>query len=205
MSTARGTVIQRNTLRSCSARVYHLTLVGLVGIEVGLVDWDDYGHAAIDHTLILYLILYQYLTGGIHLTRGKSVRYWGMNKLLADVVTFMKTFGQPVISQPHIPSKDRQALRIELIEEELIELREAFDAKDIVGVADALTDLLYVVNGCVVECGLKDYIDACHDEVQASNMSKLDEDGKPIYRIDGKVLKGPNFFSPNLEKIINGN
>lgn len=126
-----------------------------------------------------------------------------MNKLLQDVVKFHETYKQPVVENPAIPAKKRQKLRLRLIREELKELKDAFEAEDIVAVADALTDLLYVVNGCVVECGLKDYIDACHDEVQASNMSKLDENGKPIYRADGKVAKGPNFFEPNLERIIN--
>lgn len=126
-----------------------------------------------------------------------------MNHLLKDVVKFHKTYGQPVIEAPAVPSEDRQILRLKLIEEELRELKEAFAAKDIVATADALTDLLYVVNGCVIECGLKDYIDDCHREVQNSNMSKLGLDGKPIKREDGKVLKGPNFFEPNLAKIIN--
>ena len=125
-----------------------------------------------------------------------------MNKLLSDVVTFHKTYGQPVLEKPTVPKIKRQKLRKRLIREELKELNDAFKAKDLVAIADALTDLLYVVNGCVVECGLKDYIDACHDEVQASNMSKLGADGKPIYREDGKVAKGPNFFEPNLAKII---
>jgi predicted HAD superfamily Cof-like phosphohydrolase len=125
-----------------------------------------------------------------------------MNKLLSDVVTFHKTYNQPVVEKPAIPEIPRQHLRVRLIAEELDELKAAFLANDIVAVADALTDLLYVVNGCVVECGLKDYIDDCHDEVQASNMSKLGADGKPIYREDGKVKKGPNFFEPDLEKIL---
>lgn len=126
-----------------------------------------------------------------------------MNKLLADVVEFHKAYGQPVIESPSIPAMDRQTLRYKLIKEETAELMEAFIKNDIIAVADALTDLLYVVNGCVVECGLKDYIEDCHDEVHASNMSKLDENGKPIYRDDGKVLKGPNYFAPNLKKILN--
>jgi predicted HAD superfamily Cof-like phosphohydrolase len=125
-----------------------------------------------------------------------------MNKLLSDVVKFHKTYKQPVIDEPAVPPQARQKLRIELIEEETKELKAAFEAGDIVAVADALADLLYVVNGAVVECGLKDYIDDCHNEVQASNMSKLDSNGKPIFREDGKVLKGPNFFEPNLKAIV---
>ena len=126
-----------------------------------------------------------------------------MNKLLSDVVLFHQTYGQPVAEKPIIPKVKRQKLRARLIREELKELTDAFKAKDLVAVADALTDLLYVVNGCVVECGMKDLIDSCHEEVQASNMSKLGADGKPMYRADGKVAKGPNFFEPNLAKIIN--
>ena len=125
-----------------------------------------------------------------------------MNKLLSDVLEFHRTYNQPVLSEPTIPSEDRCELRVKLIAEELQEFKDAIEAKDIVAVADALTDLLYVVNGAVLEFGLKDKIDKCHDEVQASNMSKLGEDGKPIYREDGKVVKGPNFFEPDLASIV---
>ena len=91
-------------------------------------------------------------------------------------------------------------LRIELISEELNELWDAFDARDIVEVADALTDILYVTYGAAHAFGID--IDKCFDEVQRSNMSKLGEDGKPIYREDGKVQKGPNYFKPDLKKIL---
>ena len=128
-----------------------------------------------------------------------------MNQLLKDVVEFHTTYGQPVLTEPAIPSKERQALRISLITEELQELCAAFQNNDIVEVADALVDLMYVVNGCAAECGLQNLIDKCHTEVHASNMSKLGADGKPIKREDGKILKGPAFFSPNLKAIINGN
>ena len=126
-----------------------------------------------------------------------------MNKLLSDVIIFHKTYGQPIGQSPEIPSQHRQDLRIKLIAEEFQELKDAFAANSIVDVADALTDLLYVINGCIIECGLQHCIEKCHDEVQASNMSKLDKYGNPIYRHDGKILKGPLFFKPNLTKIIN--
>lgn len=126
-----------------------------------------------------------------------------MNKLLKDVLTFHKTYNQPILENPTIPDYERSELRVNLIEEELDELKQAIAENDIVGVADALTDLLYVVNGAVIEFGLKDYIEKCHAEVQASNMSKLGADGKPIYREDGKVVKGPNYFEPDLASIVN--
>lgn len=127
-----------------------------------------------------------------------------MNQLLKDVVEFHNTYGQPVLDIPTVPTKDRQSLRISLIAEELEELKAAFENNDIVEVADALVDLMYVVNGCAAECGLQNLIDKCHAEVHASNMSKLGTDGKPIKREDGKVLKGVNYFPPNLAAIING-
>ena len=116
------------------------------------------------------------------------------------VKLFMETFGQEVKTKPEFPSREIMELRIELISEELNELWDAFDKRDIVEVADALTDILYVTYGAAHAFGID--IDKCFDEVQRSNMSKLGEDGKPIYREDGKVQKGPNYFKPDLKKIL---
>jgi predicted HAD superfamily Cof-like phosphohydrolase len=116
------------------------------------------------------------------------------------VKEFMETFGQEVKTSPAFPDEDTCKLRVELIAEELKELVEAINDKDIVEVADALTDILYVTYGAGHAFGVD--LDACFDEVQRSNMSKLGEDGKPIYREDGKILKGPNYFAPDLTKFI---
>ena len=113
---------------------------------------------------------------------------------------FMEAFGQEVNCEPTLRYKDTQDLRIELIQEELDELALGIDNNDIVEVADALTDLLYVVYGAGHAFGID--LDECFTEVHESNMSKLGEDGRPIYREDGKVLKGPNYFVPNLEEIL---
>ena len=113
---------------------------------------------------------------------------------------FMMAFGQEVKTKPENPDNNTQALRYNLIKEELQELWDAQCQNDLVGVADALTDLLYVVYGAGHAYGID--LDKCFEEVQRSNMSKLGADGKPIYREDGKVLKGPNFFQPNLEAIL---
>lgn len=113
---------------------------------------------------------------------------------------FMKVFGQEVKTFPEFPSETIQQLRIDLIEEELGELKEAIEQKDIVAVADALTDILYVVYGAGSAFGID--LDACFEEVHESNMSKLDVDGKPIFREDGKVLKGPNYFKPDLFRVL---
>tara|TARA_Y100000591_G_scaffold283311_1_gene264253 strand:- start:113 stop:490 length:378 start_codon:yes stop_codon:yes gene_type:complete len=115
---------------------------------------------------------------------------------------FMKTFGQEVKNKADFPSEKIVDLRYKLIEEELEELKEAIDKKDLKEVADALTDILYVTYGAGHAFGIN--LDKCFEEVQNSNMSKLDENGKPIYNELGKVMKGPNFFKPNLEKFING-
>ena len=115
---------------------------------------------------------------------------------------FMKTFGQEVKNKADFPSEKIVDLRYKLIEEELEELKEAIDKKDLKEVADALTDILYVTYGAGHAFGID--LDKCFNEVQDSNMSKLDENGKPIYNELGKVMKGPNFFKPNLEKFING-
>ena len=113
---------------------------------------------------------------------------------------FMKTFGQEVKNKPSFSSDKINQLRISLIKEELDELKEAMDSKNLLEVADALTDLLYVTYGAGHAFGID--LDKCFEEVQNSNMSKLGEDGKPIYNEFGKVMKGPNYFKPNLIKYI---
>ena len=113
---------------------------------------------------------------------------------------FMKTFGQDVKDKPSLSSDKINQLRISLIKEELDELKEAMNSKDLLEVADALTDLLYVTYGAGHAFGIN--LDKCFEEVQNSNMSKLGDDGKPIYNEFGKVLKGPNYFKPNLIKYI---
>ena len=116
------------------------------------------------------------------------------------VGVFMKTFGQNVKQSSSFSSEKINALRISLIKEELDELIEAMNKKDLVEVADALTDILYVTYGAGHAFGIN--LDACFEEVQNSNMSKLDKDGKPIYNDKGKVMKGPNYFKPDLSKYI---
>ena len=118
----------------------------------------------------------------------------------SSVKKFMETFGQEVKNKAEFPDEKTQNLRVSLIEEELSELKEAIKNKDIKEVADALTDILYVTYGAGHAFGVD--LDQCFDEVQRSNMSKLDENGKPIFNEQGKVLKGPNYFKPNLEKFI---
>lgn len=113
---------------------------------------------------------------------------------------FMKAFNQDVYNYPSVRDEKTRNLRYELIREELEEFREAINAEDLVGMADALTDLLYVVYGAGHAFGVN--LDECYAEVHRSNMSKLGEDGKPIHREDGKVLKGPNYSPPELTKII---
>jgi len=117
-----------------------------------------------------------------------------------SVKKFMETFGQEVKNKAEFPDEKIQNLRVSLIEEELSELKEAIKNKDIKEVADALTDILYVTYGAGHAFGVD--LDQCFDEVQRSNMSKLDENGKPIFNENGKVLKGPNYFKPNLEKFV---
>ena len=116
------------------------------------------------------------------------------------VKTFMNTYGQEVKEKATFPENKIVQLRIDLIEEELNELKEAVKNNDIVEVADALTDILYVTYGAGHSFGVD--LDKCFDEVQKSNMSKLDENGKPIYNEKGKVMKGPKYFKPNLEKFL---
>ena len=116
------------------------------------------------------------------------------------VGVFMKTFGQNVKQSSSFSSEKINALRVSLIKEELDELIEAMNKKDLVEVADALTDILYVTYGAGHAFGIN--LDDCFKEVQNSNMSKLDKDGKPIYNDKGKVMKGPNYFKPDLSKFI---
>jgi predicted HAD superfamily Cof-like phosphohydrolase len=114
---------------------------------------------------------------------------------------FMKTFGQEVKNKPSFSTEKINRLRISLIQEELDELKEAMTNNDLLEVADALTDLLYVTYGAGHAFGID--LDKCFNEVQNSNMSKLGEDGKPIYNEFGKVMKGPNYFKPDLSKFVN--
>ena len=116
------------------------------------------------------------------------------------VKIFMETFGQEVKSKSSLSSDKINSLRLSLIQEELDELNKAIQDKDIVEVADALTDILYVTYGAGHAFGID--LDQCFNEVQNSNMSKLGEDGKPIYNENGKVMKGPNYFKPDLSKYI---
>ena len=114
---------------------------------------------------------------------------------------FMKTFGQEVKDKPSFSTDKINKLRIDLIKEELEELTEAMKNKDLLEVADALTDILYVAYGAGHAFGID--LDKCFEEVQNSNMSKLDENGKPIYNESGKVMKGPKYFKPDLSKFVN--
>jgi len=114
---------------------------------------------------------------------------------------FMKTFGQEVKDKPSFSTDKINKLRIDLIKEELEELTAAMKSNDLLEVADALTDILYVTYGAGHAFGID--LDKCFDEVQNSNMSKLDENGKPIYNESGKVMKGPNYFKPDLSKFVN--
>ena len=113
---------------------------------------------------------------------------------------FMKTFGQEVKTKPELSNDKINDLRISLINEELEELKKAIKDNDILEVADALTDILYVAYGAGHAFGIN--LDKCFEEVQNSNMSKLDDNGKPIYNEAGKVMKGPNYFKPDLSKFL---
>ena len=117
-----------------------------------------------------------------------------------SVKKFMETFGQEIKEKASFPSEKITSLRYDLIKEELSELKEAVDKKDIKEVADALTDILYVTYGAGHAFGIN--LDKCFEEVQKSNMSKLGSDGKPIYNDKGKVMKGPNYFKPDLGKFV---
>ena len=116
------------------------------------------------------------------------------------VKKFMETFGQEIKEKASFPNDKITSLRYDLIKEELDEFKEAIDKKDIKEVADALTDILYVTYGAGHAFGID--LDKCFEEVQNSNMSKLGNDGKPIYNENGKVMKGPNYFKPNLSKFV---
>ena len=117
-----------------------------------------------------------------------------------SVKKFMETFGQEIREKAGFPNEKITSLRYDLIKEELDELKEAMDNKDIKEVADALTDILYVTYGAGHAFGVD--LDKCFEEVQNSNMSKLGSDGKPIYNDKGKVMKGPNYFKPDLRKFV---
>ena len=116
------------------------------------------------------------------------------------VKTFMETFGQEVKIKPSLSTNKINSLRYDLIKEELDELKVAMESNDLLEVADALTDILYVTYGAGHAFGID--LDKCFDEVQSSNMSKLDKSGKPIYNNAGKVMKGPDYFKPDLKKFI---
>ena len=116
------------------------------------------------------------------------------------VKAFMNTFGQEVKEKTKFPNENIIKLRYNLIKEELEELKEAIEQKNIIEIADALTDILYVTYGAGHAFGIN--LDKCFNEIQESNMSKLGEDQKPIYNENGKVMKGPNYFKPNLNKFL---
>jgi len=117
-----------------------------------------------------------------------------------NVRKFMETFGQEIKEKASFPNDKITSLRHDLIKEELDELKEAIDNRDLKEVADALTDILYVTYGAGHAFGIN--LDKCFEEVQNSNMSKLGSDGKPIYNENGKVMKGPSYFKPNLTKFV---
>ena len=117
-----------------------------------------------------------------------------------SVKKFMQTFGQEIKTKASFPNDKIIKLRLDLIREELSELEEAIEKKDIKEVADALTDILYVTYGAGHAFGIN--LDKCFEEVQNSNMSKLGPDGKPIYNEQGKVMKGPDYFKPDLNKFV---
>ena len=117
-----------------------------------------------------------------------------------DVKTFMETFGQMVRTKPQFPDEETMLLRYDLIKEELNELEQAMKTKNLKEIADALTDILYVTYGAGYAYGIN--LDKCFKEVQRANMSKLGNDGKPIYNEKGKVMKGPNYSEPNLKQFV---
>lgn len=123
------------------------------------------------------------------------------NKIKA-VEEFHKAFNSPIATSKTSIPKDRQDLRFNLMDEENKEYLEAAQNNDLVEVADALGDMLYILCGTIIEHGMQHKIEEVFNEIQRSNMSKLGADGKPIYREDGKVLKGPNYFKPNIEEIL---
>ena len=126
-----------------------------------------------------------------------------MKKRLAAVKEFHKTFKLGIAENPMASlGAEKNRLRYELMKEENEEYLEAVTKGDLTEVADALGDMLYVLCGTIIEHGLEHKIEAVFDEIQCSNMSKLDENGKPIYNENGKVIKGPNYFKPNIEKVL---
>ncbi len=125
-----------------------------------------------------------------------------MKKQINQVAEFHRAFKIPQEQSPNIPSPERCELRFNLLQEELNEFKDAYKDKDLVEVADALVDLQYILFGSVLEFGLQDKFAELFDEVQRSNMSKLDDNGEPIYREDGKVLKSKNWSPPSLKPIL---
>jgi len=134
------------------------------------------------------------------MTRSGALGYFKDRTNFDKVRIFMESFGQEVKSKPKFPDKETINMRVDLISEELEELKDACFNRDMVEVADALTDLLYVVYGAGHSFGID--LDDSFREVHVSNMSKLGEDGKPIYREDGKVMKGPKFKPPALQEVL---
>jgi predicted HAD superfamily Cof-like phosphohydrolase len=132
-----------------------------------------------------------------------ALKIVNMKKQIEAVTLFHKTYGLGVseVMQADLGAS-KNNLRFELMKEENEEYLAAVQNDDIVEIADALGDMLYILCGTIIEHGLQDKIEAVFDEIQRSNMSKLGEDGKPIYREDGKVMKGPNYFKPNFEAIL---
>jgi predicted HAD superfamily Cof-like phosphohydrolase len=125
-----------------------------------------------------------------------------MKKQIDSVKLFHKTFGEKNGQFPCLISEEKFELRHKLMAEENDEYRDACKERDIVGIADALGDQLYILCGTILKHGMQNIIEDVFDEIQASNMSKLGEDGKPIFREDGKILKGPGYFKPNLNKFL---
>ena len=128
-----------------------------------------------------------------------------LNKPISAVTSFHKAYGLGVEDKPTVALPDSiSTLRFNLMKEENEEYLEAAKEGDLIEVGDALGDMLYILCGTIIAHGFQDKMETIFDEIQKSNMSKLDENGKPIYREDGKVMKGPNYFKPNLRKIIEG-
>jgi predicted HAD superfamily Cof-like phosphohydrolase len=125
-----------------------------------------------------------------------------MKKQVKQVEDFQRAFGGFIGEGASFPPLERCVLRQKLLQEEVLELHVAWSNDDIVEVADAITDCLYILIGTAIEFGLQDKLEDLFDEVHGSNMSKLDENGKPIYRNDGKVMKGANYYKPDLKKIL---
>lgn len=125
-----------------------------------------------------------------------------MKKQLNQVAEFHRTYGVETLTIPHIPNRDICILRHNLLQEEVSELFDASLDRNLTGVADGIADCLYILFGTIHAFGLADKIEAIFDEVHASNMSKTDENGNAILRADGKILKGPNYFKPDIKKIL---